>query len=817
VSAVEKIQMMLERDRPQSLFPPLAYNAKSGLIYLDEGAVGACFDAPLMTGGDDVTAMRLETALSVRMPKGAFVQISLLSTRDIENILEQYQEARHVIKKKGLSKNQEAVLLKLVYQRVQLFRNSLDKDLIDGSGIRANYPMLLFSIKFPAPSDVLSETFPQDKLDELSETVHKVVESAKSAGLKLYQLDAQQYTAHLRRILHPFKPMERWYDEERLIRDQVLSPEDDVEIFKDGFRIGDTFVSLLSIQHLPKRLSLLRLAHIAGDPHGTDNQISVPYMITTSIHYPDQVSKRNMVMQKSTSINYQAFGNMAKWVPKIGHKKEGIDILVHSMEKQNILCELNLTVALFAKSRKELARQTAMLKAYYHSLGITMNEERYITYPVFWNTLPLFPTSESIKNTFRFHTMGINHAVQFLPVIGDWSGTGNKGAMLFNSRRGQPALADLYDSNTGYSGIISAESGGGKSFFVQRLIADYLSIGAKVWVIDTGRSMYKLCRLLEGSFIEFSEKSNTCLNPFTLVDDIKEEMEFLTTMIAKMAAPNTGLDDLMLAKVQESIDVVWGRMGNEMTVTDLQEYLGNQEDPRLRDLASQLYPYTRAGNHGSWFEGRNNLEFDNNLVVLELDDLKSKPSLQKVVLMQLITRIQQEMFLHRDGRPKIVIIEEAGDLLTDDAASQGGDEMIARFLASGYRRARKVLGAYITVTQSLADIYQSPVGQAIADNSPNKYILAQNAEAIDRLRTNKHLDLSENAFEVLKSVHTVPGKYAEIFLYTNKGWGVARHVEDRFSQVLFSTKGAERDVVMSAIESGVPAEQAVRDYIATYG
>ena len=817
MSAAERIQAMLDRDNPQSLLPPLAYNPDTKLIFLDGGAVGACFIAPMMTGGDDITAMRLETALSAQLPKGSFVQVSLLSTRDIDPIVDRYLAARHEIKEKGLSNEQDEMLLRLVDERISMFRDALDKDLIKGSGIRVNHPILIFSIKFPAPPDVLSEQFPQEKLNEMAELVHKVVEAAKSAGLDLYPLNAQEYTTYLRRILHPYSPLERWYDDDRLIRDQILNSEDDIEVFKEGFRIGETYISVLSVQHLPKKLSLLRLAHISGDPTGLDNQISVPYMVSTTIYYPDQVKTRNMVLQKSTTINYQAFGNMAKWVPKIGHKKEGIDILVQSMEQQNILCQVNLSVALFAKDRQTLARQSAMLKAYYHSLGLTMSEERFIGFPMFWNTLPLFPTPESIKNTFRFHTMGINHAVQFLPVIGDWSGTGNKGAMLLNSRRGQPALTDLYDSNTGYSAVISAESGGGKSFFVQRLIADYLSIGAKVWVIDTGRSMYKLCRLLRGTFIEFSETSKTCLNPFTLVDDIKEEMEFLTSLIAKMAAPNTGLDDLMLAKVQEAIDVIWGKMGNQMTVTDLQEYLAVQEDPRLRDLASQLYPYTRSGNHGEWFDGPNNLKFDNNFVVLELDDLKSKPSLQKVVLMQLITRIQQEMFLHRDGRPKIVIIEEAGDLLTEEAASSGGDQMVARFLASGYRRARKVLGSYITVTQSLADIYQSPVGQAIADNSPNKYILAQNAEAIDRLKAKKYLDLSDAAFDALKSVHTVPGRYAEIFIYTNSGWGIARHVEPRFSQVVFSTKGKERDVVMTDIENGVPAEQAVRNFIANYG
>jgi conjugal transfer ATP-binding protein TraC len=106
-------------------------------------------------------------------------------------------------------------------------------------------------------------------------------------------------------------------------------------------------------------------------------------------------------------------------------------------------------------------------------------------------------------------------------------------------------------------------------------------------------------------------------------------------------------------------------------------------------------------------------------VVLELEELKGRKHLQQVILLQLIFQIQQAMYLGERGRQKLVLIDEAWDLLTQ------GD--VATFIEHGYRRFRKYNGAAITVTQSLADLYANPTGRAIADNSAHTLLLAQPA------------------------------------------------------------------------------------------
>jgi len=160
--------------------------------------------------------------------------------------------------------------------------------------------------------------------------------------------------------------------------------------------------------------------------------------------------------------------------------------------------EASLTVAVYSQEKEEASRQIAALKTYLQSFDFTSGEERYILMPSFWNAFPLFPTVESIKNTFRFKTMAVEQAVTFMPILGEWKGTStapkpDKGyAFMLQSRRGQLMCMDLYDSATNMNGIVFAESGSGKSFFTQSIVAEYMSMGAKVFIIDVGAPISNL-------------------------------------------------------------------------------------------------------------------------------------------------------------------------------------------------------------------------------------------------------------------------------------------------------------------------------------
>mgnify|MGYP000591372235 CR=1 FL=1 len=72
---------------------------------------------------------------------------------------------------------------------------------------------------------------------------------------------------------------------------------------------------------------------------------------------------------------------------------------------------------------------------------------------------------------------------------------------------------------------IVGTSGSGKSLLLNEIAAAYLGTGARVWIIDVGRSYERVCRTFGGSFIEFTESASLSLNPFPLVEDIDEAIK----------------------------------------------------------------------------------------------------------------------------------------------------------------------------------------------------------------------------------------------------------------------------------------------------
>ncbi|MBF0206933.1 MAG: type IV secretion system protein TraC, partial [Oligoflexia bacterium] len=122
--------------------------------------------------------------------------------------------------------------------------------------------------------------------------------------------------------------------------------------------------------------------------------------------------------------------------------------------------------------------------------------------------------------------------------------------------------------------------------------------------------------------------------------------------------------------------------------------------PEAKDLSVMLYPYTKDGMFGRYFEGKSNIDLNNNFVVLELDGLSSKGNLQSVALFILMIQINQVMYLTGNRRQiKQVIIDEAWQLL--------GQGRAGKFIEKGYRVARKYGGSYMTITQSVADYANS--------------------------------------------------------------------------------------------------------------
>jgi conjugal transfer ATP-binding protein TraC len=786
----------IKGERLSDLLPTLAYSSEDELFLLDDHNLGFGYVCLPLEGFDEKAADRINVLLNGDWPDETLMQFNLIGSPDISREMEALLRSRH--------NRSGSLLQEIADKRVDFLQRGTDSPIEPSTGTYLRNFTLMVTVKVPIESATPSEA-DITRVTNLKNAFHSAL---KTVGLEPQTIDAGEYL-RVMNILLNWGEGASWrhnkylrVDDDKFIRDQVMDFDSSVSVDTDGLWLGDDRrVKNLSVKRFPKRFQFGAAASYLGDLLSGNRGIRENCMISATIHFPTPHKTNSAMERKRQWAVNQAYGPMLKFVPMLAAKKHGYDILFDAMEDGDRVVKLHLGLTLFARDQEEATAAVSSARSYWGELGFSIMEDRYYNLPLFLNRLPFGADLQIMKDSFRYKSMATRHAITLLPLYADWKGTGSPVLSLV-SRNGQYMNVSLFDSGSNYNGVIAAQSGSGKSFLTNDIISNYLACGGKAWVIDVGRSYKDLCDFIHGDFVEFNKESQICLNPFPLVKDYSEEEDILVGLLTAMAAPTENLSDFQIARLKKALASVWHEYRTEATVDLIADHCIADEDKRVQDIGHQLYPFTTKGEYGKYFHGENNMDFQNPFTVLELEELKGRAHLQQVVLLQLIYQIQNDMYLGKRDRPKCVIIDEAWSLLTSGN--------IASFIEHGFRRFRKYGGAALVVTQSVQDLYRNSTGEAIARNSANMYLLGQKSEDIAGLEREEKIALSKGGFQLLKTVHTVPGAYSEIFFLTEYGAGIGRLIVDPFSQLLYSTKPDDVQAIQDKRAQGYAVEEAIK-------
>lgn len=777
------------------------YDEKNRLFGMDAGGLGFAFIGPPLSGVSPAMQDKIAGMMQQACPANTVMQFILWTSPDMERALTSYKSVR---------RNAEGEFLgALRDEMADFYRESAYRSIVSGGDIRLRDTKLLVTMKIPASLD------PSEReIMDACELRDLCAANLKACGFHLVELTPPGYLRFMQTIFN-WGPSASWrtsigaeWDKHVPLSEQILDPDNDVRIDEKGIWLGDERVRILFPKHYPDYATFGQAYTYLGEAMSGSRGLRDPTLLCATILFGDREKDLNKLARESLWLTHQAGQSLTRFRPEIGTQKRDFDLATQQVGEGDRIVKFSFGMATFSHSEQASVAAAANVRAYMREFQIQMQDYRYICAPLFGNLMPFgsdVTAQPALKTLRRITTRGV---APLLPVMSEWRGTGTP-TLLMASRNGQLMTLSNWDSDTNYNVCIAAESGSGKSFLAQTMFVGARQMGERFWIIDKGRSYRNIVEMLGGVRMEFGPNANICLNPFSIVEDYDDDADLLYGLISTMAAMAEPLTDLQASQVRRVMRQVYLDVGSaRMTVDHVAEALLASQDQRIRDVGSQLYPFTSAGEYGRLFNGRNNYQADNPVVLLELDELDGRAHLQRVVLLQLMFQIRREMQRGSRGQRKHLLIDEAWELLSNGSTG-GTADPIAAFIATSYRQFRKHNGAAWTITQSINDFFVNEVTRAIYENSAHKWLLGQRGEAVENARSTKRLDLGEHGFQLLRSVHTVRGEYSEVFCHTPYGYGVGRLIVPPLSRKLFSTTPSDVDRITRYRDSGMSLMAAV--------
>ena len=839
-------------DRMSNLLP-YGYEIEPGLFTIENATgtdlegIGYVLELIPQTGATPAMAEHLTALFAPDVRAGVVLQLSLFATGDIQAATRAYVASRtpsailpDAAPKDQARKAQAATLYALATARAQYLTQGTRKPLSAGSHFRVRHFRGWLAVLVPFHHR------PGEKRDLALDLLIKKTKTLRErhiATLKTYSLyshtwDSAELLQTLTTLVNPQKflyaaPTNRSVNGLERLANQVTDPDTRITVTESGVTFTQTpkksvegiTAMGLSVRSYPTDYALALTSQWIGS---TQEDIPCPFLITAIVNMPDFEKTKSRATLMAARAQQIAESEVAHYVPYLKRRAEDYRIVTEEYAKGGGLCRMAHQILLFAPQNEALEALHAA-KALFKSAHLDLVADTRMHLQSFLSSLPMMAgplMAEDLKRAMRSKTMTITSAASLTPIIAEPFGTGCRDheetitpLLLTTGRHGQIGPIDLFANTGNFNAVIVGASGAGKSALTNDLITGNLGTDGITYVIDVGQSYKKLAKLLGGQWIEYAPDAHLVINPFELVKDIKEDMGFLMPILVEMASPNDELSDFLLSVLQTHVlDCLHKAQhtGRTPDITDLVESLKTgladpmdktaKPDPRIQDLAVQLTPYSREGIYGHYFCGASTVNFTSNFIVLELEGLKSRKSLQSVVLLCLIFLITQDLTMGDKHIRKMVVIDEAWDLLSHKHA--------ASFIENGYRRARKQNASFITITQSFADYYRNPTAQAALENADIRFILRQKAESLDFLKREKKLTVSDWEWQAMKSLRLQADEYAECLFSSPQTVPAVLQIRfDPFSRLLYSTHAHDVTRIEAGLKEGLTLTEAINRVI----
>jgi conjugal transfer ATP-binding protein TraC len=828
-----------------------------GYFVLDDGYIGRMYELKPVSGGNAELQNMMEDIFKTEFPEDTFAQVMLWANEDVSGFEQNFAHFHGGRQSNPETDEKLTAMSKMIAKH---YRRSAENG-FDNSNCRARNFNAYLTIKIPVkgrygrPLDKEFDDF-YDKCITIEETLTKV-------GLRPQEMDQWDWLSVMQRM-HNRRDSASWRkgkknkNELYMAREQVMEVGGAVEFQSDKVLIDEKPIASLSPKTYPSAIGFGDMLNVFSDWRFGHNTIWSNFAIVLNVHFPNHDKKKRSKYRMRKTMDMQKGNKLVNWSEKVRWQLGDLDEMYKKLEaKGSRLVNCHLQFFVWGDDEEDLQRQVSRMKKIASSpAGFELELDKYMTSPLFLHCTPFGPDKPSMDFINRYLLMPSDVAAFLTPVIASSDGNApHEPIVPFVTRDMQLFGFNPYLTNGSMNFLISAESGSGKSFVINYIATCILGSGKKpsryllslleemserelatlaktlpamnmkhcdggmVMIIDVGYSYKNLCEALNGQYITFGEDMKYSLNPFPSIVEWggkDGQSGMILDLLKWMADPKGRLSRIQEAQMPEVLQSMWNDHKQASSVTLFAEYCKKHKLPEIQEIALMIEPYCEGKIYGDIFTTKKPPpDLDNPFIVCELEELKSLPEVQLLALMQIINLCYRHFFLSdenpSDRRRKMLVIDECWEFLQKSENGKEGEmNPVSNFLDQAYRRFRKVEASAGICTQMLSDIHETQLGRSIAANSVYRFYLYQKSDTINTVKKNGYLDLTDQQFELLKSVRTVKGKYSEIFLQIGDEISeIVRLYAPKEMLLMYSTDPQDRQDLARYREMGLSLDEAI--------
>ena len=816
----EQARPALMLDMLSDWLPYRVYDPASRL-YLNARSKGFVLGVSPLIGADERTGEILGAFFSEGLPAGSCLQILHLASPRIGRIVAPWFAPRY---------EQGGIYEAIARHRAKKLYDMVWRSACSDAPFHARAHQVVISLGVPASKAVSNE--------ELSQARDGLAAMLTSLGLGVIEYAPEDLIALIDDLTSPTTaPNEDAvpYNPDDPIAAQAIRRDIELEVHEDRmlltterFRatgvvnhgvpeIGEVYPDTFDVRHfaarnMPQRWAPHECARLIGDLFSDKLRFPCPAATMLCLVYPDQeaaAARAGFKFMRTTSL---AGTKSARFLPRLAEQSAEWQHVQAELQEGRRLVRVFYGITTYSPLG-EGDRHERAVKSIYKAAGWDLADERYLQIQGLLAAMPLTLADglgADMERLKRFRTLLSTTAANIAPLQGEYLG-GPVPHLLFVGRRGQPFYWSPFENEAGNHNVaICGKSGSGKSVLLQEMCAALRGAGAKVVVIDDGRSFEHSVKLQGGRFIEFTLKSGFCLNPFSMIDAARAADDddyrldcfaMIKAIVGQMARHSDRLTDTERGHIDRAVNLVWNERGTAASVTAVGAALTSLGNDTAADLATALGPFMAGGTYAAFFEGQASLDLDADFTVFEMSDLGAREELRSVVLSGIMFMTSQAMTRSPRSVRKLLLIDEAWSML------KGGS--MGEFVETYARTCRKYGGALATATQSLNDYYKSDGATAALENSDWILILQQKPETIADFKASKRLDMDERTETLIRSLKRSGSAYSEVFIKGPETEAIGRLVLDDYSATLFSSSPATFAAIDAEIARGHQLADAI--------